>query len=406
MMDRFHTLLIRTICCCLVIPVGWQSALAQKEMDSLPKATVQYGSKGFEFNTTDNKFLLQIQSRLQFRFATPEDEDPVTFDDFSGEKKPVFKINRARLKVGGHAFVPWLKYYWEYELSQSNLLNYTIKVEKWDWLKLQVGQWKVEYSRERRISSGEQQMIDRSVINRPFTVDRQQGAELYGRLKGRGVADFNYWLAVATGTGRGNTDNDDNHLMYFGRVQWNCFGRYLDFEGSDLEIHQEPAGVVAISAVTNRSPYTRFSQAGGGSLEGYEDGQPAQYRVNQANIETAFMYKGFSCQAEGHWKEIIDKLNSDETDELYGYYWQLGYFFHQSLDWWPKPLELAFRNAGYRPNRAADATRKTEWSGAANWFFKGHKNKLTFMCSHYNYDKTGGIPATQWRYRLQWDISL
>lgn len=385
---------------------GSTTAQEGKAPDSSMVVTARYGSKGFEFSTKDNRFLLQIQSRLQFRFSTPEDQDPVTYDDFKGGNKTSFKINRARLKVGGHAFQPWLKYYWEYELSQSNLLNYTIMVEKWEWLKFMVGQFKVEYTRERRISSGEQQMVDRSVINREFTVDRQQGVEIYGRLKGKGVADFNYWLAALTGTGRGNTVNDDNHLMYFGRLQWNFTGKYLDFEGSDIELHQKPIGVLAFSVVTNRSPYTRFSQAGGGSLEGYENGLPGQYRVNQANIETAFMYKGFSWQSEMHTKVIIDKLNNDHADHLHGYYLQAGYFFHQLVEWWPQPLEVAARNAGYFPNREADQTKKRETSLAFNWFFNGHKNKLTAETSYFNYDKTGGIPADEWRFRLQWDISL
>lgn len=378
----------------------------QAVADTAKLISLSYGSKGFQLNTRDDKFLLQLQGRLQFRFATPEDQDPVTYDDYFGEKKPVFKINRARLKVGGHAFQPWLKYYFEYELSQSNLLNFTIMVERWEWLKVQVGQFKVEFNRERRISSGEQQMVDRSVINRPFTLDRQQGIELYGRLKGRGLADFNYWVAMLTGTGRGSTANDDDHLMYFGRVQWNFTGIYLNFEGSDLEIHERPAGVLAFSGVTNRSPYTRFSQAGGGSLEGYEDGQPGQYRVNQANMETAFMYRGFSWQSEVHWKQIIDKLDNDHTDILHGYYVEAGYFFHELLGWWPKHLELAVRNAGYMPNREADQTRKRELSFASNYFFNGHKNKLTAEISHFNYDKTGGVPAEEVRFRLQWDISF
>ncbi|RPD41504.1 porin [Chitinophaga barathri] len=390
----------------LMLTISLRSYSQTPEEDSARKPLVTHGEKGFEFAPRGEKFLLQVQGRLQFRFATPEDQDPVTFDDFSGEKEAVFKINRARLKVGGYAFQPWIKYYWEYELGQSNLLNYTINIQKWDWLSFQVGQWKVEYTRERRISSGEQQMMDRSVINREFTVDRQQGVEVYGRLKGRGLADFSYWAAALTGTGRGSTQNDDNRLMYFGRLQWNFTGIYLDFEGSDLEIHEKPAGVLALSVVTNRSPYTRFSQAGGGSLEGYEDGQPGQYRVTQANLETAFQYKGFSFQSEFHWKEIVDKLDNDRTDVLHGYYVQAGYFFHQAISWWPAPLEIAVRNAGYRPDPAADDTKKRELSGAANWFFKGHKNKLTFECSHFNYDKTGGIPADQLRFRLQWDISM
>jgi phosphate-selective porin len=370
------------------------------------QGVVKYGSKGFEFNTRDNRFLLQIQSRLQFRFSTPQDQDPITFDDFGDEKNAQFKINRARLKIGGHAYQPWIKYYLEYELAQSNLLNFTIKLEKWEWLRLQVGQWKVEYSRERLISSGEQQMVDRSVINRPFTIDRQQGVGVYGHLEGNGAADFSYWAAALTGTGRGSTTNDDQHLMYFGRFQWNFLGDLLEFEGGDMAIHERPSALVAVSAVTNRSPYTRFSQAGGGSLEGYENGQPGQYRVNQTNIETAFMYRGLSWQSEVHWKEIIDKMDNDQTDILHGYYVQVGYFFHESFGWWPKPLELAARNAGYDPNEEADETEKRETSVVLNWFFNGHKNKLSFETSYFTYNKESLEKTDEWRFRLQWDISL
>ena len=122
-MIRFVILLLSLLSFC-----GTQGqSLAQ---DSSNLVSVKFGRKGFEFQTHDNRFLLQIQSRLQFRFATPGDQDPVTLDDFDEGNMRVFKINRARLKVGGHAFQPWLKYYWEYELSQSNLLDFRIMIEK------------------------------------------------------------------------------------------------------------------------------------------------------------------------------------------------------------------------------------------------------------------------------------
>jgi phosphate-selective porin OprO/OprP len=382
------------------------NGLAQQNENDSSQAIARYGARGFEIQTRDNRFLIQIQSRLQFRFATPEDQNPVTFDDFSDEKKKVFKINRARLKIGGNAFQPWIKYFWEYELAQTNLLDFRIMIEKWDWLSFKAGQWKVEYSRERFISSGQQQMVDRSVINRPFTVDRQQGIELYGHLKGNEIADFNYWIAMLAGTGRGSFENDDNHFMYFGRLQWNFLGRPLEFEGSDLEKHEEPTGIIAFSAATNQSPYTRFSQAGGGSLEGYENGQPGQYRVNQMNVETAFMYRGFSWQSEWHTKEIIDKLNNNESDVLRGYYIQAGYFFHEIFTWWPAPLEVAMRNARYRPNKEAEQYREKESSVALNWFFNGHKNKVSFETSYFNYTKADLQPAEEWRFRVQWEISL
>lgn len=391
--------------CVSIACAGFMTELKAQTSDS-SRVNVRYGERGFEFRTVDNKFLLQIQSRFQFRFAFPGDTDPLTYDDFVGDPKPVFKIHRARLKVGGHAFKPWLKYYWEYELSQSNLLDFRIMIERWEWMNFKFGQWKVEFSRERFISSGEQQLVERSLINRAFTVDRQQGVTIYGHLRGGGIADFNYWAAVLTGMGRGNTKSDDNNLMYFGRMQWNFLGREVPFEGSDLEISARPAAVVAIAALTNRSPYTRFSQAGGGQLEGFEEGAPGQYRVNQLNVETAFKYRGFSWQSELHWKNIIDKRNGDKATLLHGYYAQAGYLLHQALPWWPEPLELAIRHATYQPKINFENTSQSETSFDLNWFFNGHKNKLTAEASFFHFLEEDLSYIKGWRYRIQWDISL
>src|SRR5690606_28120780 len=156
------------------------------------------------------------------------------------------------------------------------------------FFKIKVGQWKTYYNRERVISSGKQQMVDRSILNRPFTLDRQQGIEFYGRVFPETLADFTYHLSILTGAGRGATENDDGNLMYVGRLQWNMFGRELEMTGSDLKFHEKPTGLIAFAGATNRSPYTRFSQSGGGELTGFEVGVPGQYRVNQALLETAF----------------------------------------------------------------------------------------------------------------------
>lgn len=393
------------LCTCIVFFCYQATTIAQEKTDSV-KWSVKHTSKGFEFSSSDKKYALQIQSRLQFRFATPNDTDPVTYNDFNGDEHSLFKVNRARLKVGGHAYQPWLKYYWEYDVSQSNLLDYRIMIEKWKWLNLKVGQWKIEYSRERRISSGAQQMVDRSILNRAFTVDRQQGIELYGRLDGKGMADFSYWVAVLTGTGRGSRENDDNKLMYFGRLQWNVLGDDLGFESSDLSLHKTPEAIIALAGVINRSQYTRFSTSGGGVLEGYENPLTSQYRVNQLNIETAFVYNGFSWQSEFHTKEIIDRFNNNQTTTLNGFYAQAGYFVHQSLDWWPKPLEIAARYSHYNPNRDDLNTNLEETSLAFNWFFVGHRNKLTMEISSFDYETLDMNVDNRFRFRVQWDISF
>ena len=51
--------------------------------------------------------------------------------------------------------------------------------------------------------------------------------------------------------------------------------------------------------------------------------------------------------------------------------------------------------------------RQIEMGLATNWFFSGHKNKLTFELTHFKFqedqlDETGG----GFRFRLQWDISF
>lgn len=375
----------------------------EKELDS-NKVSISYGSKGFQFKTVNERFILNIESRFQFRFATPSDQNPLNFDDLKLDS-PLFKINRARLKVGGNAFEPWLKYYWEYELGQGNLLDFRLMIEKWSFLKLKVGQWKTFYNRERVISSGKQQMADRSILNRPFTLDRQQGVSLYGRLFEESTADISYFLSVLTGTGRGSFENDDGNLMYVGRLQWNFLGRELAMVGSDVSYHEKPTALLAIAAVTNRSQFTRFSQAGGGQLEGFEEGIPGQYRVKQALLETAFMYRGFSWQQELHFKNIYDHVNLTETD-LYGNYVQAGYFFNNTWDWFPKPLEIAGRHSFYVPNKSFSQVREIEYALAANWFFAKHRNKLTAEVTFFDFQNISTDVPDGWRFRLQWDISL
>ncbi len=364
-----------------------------------------YGEKGWELSTEDGNFKLQFQSRLQFRYSTPYETDPITFDDFRNGTQNSFRVTRARIKLGGNAYKPWLKYYWEYDLASNNLLDFRLMLSKTPYLNVKVGQWKVQYNRERIISSGKQQLVDRSHITRPFTIDRQQGISFYGNLKGNSIANFNYWASIFTGTGRGAKKNDDNHMMYMLRGQWNFLGRSLKFQGSDTKYHEEGAGIIALAAVTNRSPYTRFSTAGGGQLNGFKDGDNGQYRVNQWMAETAYMFRGFSWQQEYHWKEIKDYKNITTTTMI-GNYAQLGYFFHHMLNWVPREMEIAFRHAFYIPDLNITTNMEQELTTGVNWFFNDHTNKLSAELSYFYFqDKTDSDPDG-FRFRVQWDISM
>lgn len=388
----------------------YQTAIAFQREEGIEKDSlttqVEYTSRGFQFTDAKEKFQLQIGGRLQFRFATPGDQDPITFDDFAEERENVFKINRARLKVGGYTFKPWLKYYFEYELGASRLLDFRVMVEKWPWLSFKLGQWKTEYTRERVISSGRQQMMERSILNRPFTLDRQQGISVYGHIKQSKLADFNYHLSILTGTGINARENDDENLLYTARLQWNFLGEAVPMTGSDLEHREKPIASVAMAGATNTSQYTRFSSAGGGSLVGFEDGIPGQYTNDQWLLETALMYRSFSWHSEFHIKNVRDHVNT-YTQRLRGSFWQAGYVLnHQAGE--GRPLfEVAARYAIFRPDLQLPKNEEEEISLALNCFFNEHLNKLTADLTFFEFEERSlNLEAQGWRFRVQYEVSF
>ena len=360
--------------------------------------------KGFEFHFFQNQYQLNIDFRGQFRASVPYDNFPKTSDEFSDESTKL-GISRARIKIGGHIYKPYFTFYFEQDIKGGNLLDFRIQVEKYSFLKLKVGQWKARFTRERVISSGKQQGLDRSLLNRIFTIDRQQGVSLYGNLDGGSSANFNYWLSAFTGTGRGNGGDENTKLMYLLRLKWNPNGTVLKFLGSDLKYHKKFISSIAVAGVTNTSPYTSFSTKGGGQLVGFEPGNEGLYKVDQLLFETAFKYRGWSWQQEFHYKNIEDKINFHET-LLIGNYFQLGYFLHYSFPAIPKPLELYVRQSFYDSDFDVSGNNNFEYTIGCNWFFKGHKNKLTFEYSHLEYHEFDPINVSGSNYRLQWDLSI
>ena len=363
-----------------------------------------YGDKGFIFKDKTGNYLMNLEFRGQFRLSYPTDTDPLSLSDYQNEQV-YLGVKRARIKVGGHAFKPWMKYYLEYELLSTNLLDFRLMFGKFPWLKIKLGQWKVQYNRERIISSGKQQTVERSILTRAFTIDRQQGLSVYGHLIGNNALNFNYWVSIFMGTGRGSTTNDDNHLMYMSRIQWNPMGKSMEFSGSDIENHERFVMLLAFAGVTNQSPYTRFSQSGGGQLEGFEEGEPGQYRVNQLMQETAGKYRGFSWQQELHFKQIIDNKNHNVTN-MFGNLVQAGYFPGNALDFFPVKVEIYTRYAFYFPDMEFYDNYNNEYTFGLNWFISGHRFKVSAETSYLGTSVSSEEVYNGWRYRAQLDISF
>ncbi|MDP3086790.1 MAG: porin [Methylotenera sp.] len=388
-------------------------------------ANVSYGKNGFEFKTDNDKFSLAIQNRVQARYAEPFDSDPRTLSDLDRDEKS-FMIRRARTKLNGHAYAPWLKYYLQYDWSQPILRDLNLTIDKYKWAQVRVGRGKVTYNNERVASSGSQQFVNRSIVNDVFTVDRQQGIEVKGNLFTGSWYDFTYYAGVFTGMGIGERNNDDSNMMYSGRLQWNALGGEMKFSQSDIEFHDKPALNISIAANSNRSKCTAFETDSRScrSLtdlialntnryrdpsKALKDGGPksGQYEINQMMEEVHFKWNGFSFLHELHAKKIKDTLNNDEETDLLGGFVQAGYFPHSQINFIPRNLEFAGRYAFVDMDTDRNNDKQTELSAVINYFMEGHFNKLSLQLSRLSVEEPIKLKKdAENRLWAQWDFSF
>ena len=133
-------------------------------------------------------------------------------------------------------------------------------------------------------------------------------------------------------------------------------------------------------------------------------GTSDRYRIRQTLLETAWRYRGFSWQQELHWKNITDSVTNTEQ-RLLGGYAQAGMFFSEVWRIFPEPLEIALRYASVDPNETPDNRVEREYMLATNWFFSGHRNKLTADIARVDRRELASS-NTETRVRLQWDVSF
>ncbi len=385
---------------------------------------VKYTYPGFEMKTTDGLFSTKLVWRAQSRYTYGNRSDPRSVSAFTTrEDRSNFELRRIRMKIGGHGYKKWIKYYFEVDLQPTRsvddpavngsprVIDYRIDVQPIDEIGFRIGQWKINYNRERVDSSGRQTFVERSIVNRIFTVDRQIGAMLQGRLFKETPADLRYYAGIFNGEGRsGNNASSDQ--MYMGRLQWNFLGRDLKWRQSDVSYHKEAAGNLAFSAATNNGQCTRWSSSGCGQLSGFSlpAGLNPQYKVDQWMQEFAFKYKGLAIQQEYHQKEVEDK-GTMLTHDYQGLYAQIGYTNHGALVSIPEGMELAFRYAYVIESLGGannlNRNRRDEYTVGLNWFLAGHNNKVTLDYSYLTLKDFATMMAyNDNRVRVQWDVSF
>lgn len=282
---------------------------------------------GAVIKTTDDRYSLKLNARIQPLFSHRD------FD--TGDDSTTFRIRRARILARGNAFYPWLKYGMQVTLegAGASMRDGSIEASYFKWLKPKIGQFKIPFDREFLAPGFDLQLIERSLANAEFSLQRDIGLQLSGQK----IADvLEYRIGIFNGSGANRTNVDDD-LMYTGRVVLTPFGRSYTYSQAALDMPDMPQLAIGLAAAFMPGLESGERATLAGRLGDIQI-VPVESDVYQSSVDLAFKYRGFSLEA-GYYNREIDPKDATTfgKQDADGYYIQAGYFLI------PKHLEIATR---------------------------------------------------------------
>jgi phosphate-selective porin OprO and OprP len=300
--------------------------------------------KGFGLVTKDSTFSLNFQFRMQNR-ATYVSKSESDFDPESFE----FRVRRLRFKFEGFVYNPKLTYYiqlsvsrgdMDWRVTDNSLINSSPNIVRdaviyyspSKQVRFGFGQTKLPGNRQRVVSSGDQQFVDRSIVNATFNIDRDFG--FFAQYTGNYL---NLRGALTSGEGRNalpeRASPSNKGLAYTGRVELLPFGKFTgtnDYIEGDLE--REPTPKVSIAATYSfNDQAVRVAGQLGNDLY-----RPRSIRNFEADI--LFKYNGWAFYNEYMQRDANNPVTVNDagrTRHIFvgdGYLSQLSYLFKNNFE--------------------------------------------------------------------------
>jgi phosphate-selective porin OprO and OprP len=371
----------------------------------------KFGKGLFNLVGKDSTWSMKVGMRFQTLATFNYDAD----NGISNSRTSLL-IRRSRLKFDGFAFSPKLKYKLELGLSNrdmsgasqftSNSPRYVMDaVLKWNfsgkWT-LWFGQTKLPGNRERVVSSGDLQQVDRSLLNSRFNIDRDIGVQLRHKTNITDVFLMKEIFAISQGEGRNVTSGNEGGLQFTGRVELFPFGDFSskgDYKGSDLKFEPKPKLSFAFGYDINKDAVRNRSNMGS-----YMFNDTGLYGtdISTVFIDAMYKHKGFSLMAEYANRDAKDPFAKDSDGSLTGDVVQVGNGFNvQSGYLLSKTLEVSARytNIGL-DNNVTGKGAENQYTLGLSKYLSGHKLKIQTDLSYTDI----GFKTNQLMYRFQVDI--
>jgi hypothetical protein len=264
--------------------------------------------KGVEINSADDKFQLRIRVRVQMLWTVLNGEVGPREADEPGETQNNFRIRRARFVFQGYAFGKHNQYKLEIDPLRSDnvVLDYYLDFTKKRDIQVRLGQYKISSNRTRVISSGNLQMVDRSIVNAEFTLDRDMSLDIRSR-DFLGKNKMRYVFGISTGNGLNNPQFSDFSMVYLARLEYLPLGIFRDYSEVDFA-RTKPR----LSLGVAYSFFQGATRDRGMIGAPFADGGTANYHF--VYVDAIFKARGFSAITEFAFREGYRKNIGSETD--------------------------------------------------------------------------------------------
>ncbi|WP_380745992.1 porin [Salegentibacter chungangensis] len=269
----------------------------------------------------DSSYSLNFAARFQSLFTSNWDSpDNSALENGTSN----FLVRRARLKFKGFAYSPKLRYKMELGLSNRDIsgaseythdapryiLDAVIKWNFYENFDLWVGQTKLPGNRERIISSGNMQTVDRSLVNSVFNVDREMGVQLHHYFDLGNNVILKEAVALSQGEGRNVTRGNKGGYHFTGRAELFPFGDFDAYSGADFAREETPKLAIG-AAYSHNGNAVRTESVDGDYME-------TETGFYETDIKTFFLdammkYRGVTLMAEYADRSADNPIAVDEN---------------------------------------------------------------------------------------------
>ena len=349
---------------------------------------ISFGKGLLNYVAADSSFSVKFAPRFQVRYYGTSDFS----DDGLAPVDHDFLVRRSRFKFDGWVVHPSIGYKMEFGLSNNDMsganaftknspryiLDAVIKWKFAPGFELWAGQTKLPGNVERVISSANLQLVDRSLLNSKFNIDRDLGIQLRHTSKLGGQFISKEKFAISQGEGRNIATGNEGGLQYTGRVELFPLGGFTkkgEYMGSST-VREEKLKIMAAYTYDFNADASK-TRSNMGDYMFLMDGSLHQTNITTQFIDLVMKYEGFSLMAEyadrSATNPIAVELDGTETGDIVtvgsAFNMAVGYFISEKI-------EVAGRYTTLNYADVTGTSPTTMYTLGLNKFVVGHKLKV------------------------------